>query len=86
MPLRSYPNFKLVMIPYRKDLRGTLGHGLRINPSLVTSCSLVTSWVYQILAGEVKNSEKVMLLSFNRTDVFLYDVMVSENDVLDTRN
>jgi len=32
---------------------------------------------------EAKNSAKVKLLSFNRTDVFLYDVMVSENDVLE---
>jgi len=37
------------------------------------------------LAGEVKDSAKVTLLSFNRTDVFLYDVMVSENDVLGAR-
>jgi len=34
------------------------------------------------LAVEVKNSAKVTLLSFNRTDVFLYDVTVWENDVL----
>jgi len=29
----------------------------------------------------VKNSAKVMLFSFNRTVVFLHDIMVSENDV-----
>ena len=28
----------------------------------------------------MKNSEKVTLLSFNITAVFLHDVMVSEND------
>jgi len=33
--------------------------------------------------GEVKNSAKVKLLSFNRTYIFLYDVMVLENDVLE---
>jgi len=32
---------------------------------------------------EVKISAKVTLLSFNRTDVFLYDMMFSESDVLD---
>jgi len=50
-----------------------------------TSCSLVTSWAYQhkILVVEVKNSAKGTFLSFNRTDVFLYDEMVSENDVLE---
>ena len=37
------------------------------------------------LADEVKNSAKVKLLSFNRADVFLYDVIVSENDVLEAR-
>jgi len=31
------------------------------------------------LAVEVKNSAKVTSLSFNRTDVFLYDVVVLEN-------
>jgi len=47
------------------------------------SCSLVIRWVYQhlILAVEVKTSTKVTLLSFNTTAVFLYKVMVSENDV-----
>jgi len=34
------------------------------------------------LTGEVKHSAKAKLLSFNRIDVFLYDVMVLENDVL----
>jgi len=37
------------------------------------------------LAIEVKKSARVTLLSFSRTDVF-YDVMVSENDVLDRDN
>jgi len=37
------------------------------------------------LAIEVKNSAKVTLLSFIRTAVFLYDVMVSENAVLEAR-
>ena len=31
----------------------------------------------------MKNSEKLALLSFNRTVVFLYNVLVSENDVLE---
>ena len=31
----------------------------------------------------MKNSAKVTLLSFNTTAVFLHDVMVSENDVLE---
>jgi len=35
------------------------------------------------LAVEVKNSAKGTLLSFNTTSVFLLDVMVSENDVLE---
>jgi len=49
------------------------------------SCSLVIRWAYQhqILAVEVKNSAKGMLLSFTTTAVFLHDVMVSENDVLE---
>jgi len=33
----------------------------------------------------MKNPEKLALLSFNRIAVFLYNVMVSENDVLETR-
>jgi len=36
------------------------------------------------LVVEVKNSAKVTLLSFNTTAVFLHDVMVSENDFLET--
>jgi len=28
MPLRSFANFKLVMIRHKKELRGTLSHGL----------------------------------------------------------
>jgi len=42
-------------------------------------CSLVIGRAdqrYQILVGEVKNAAKVTLLSFNRTDDFLCDVMV----------
>ena len=54
-----------------------------------TSCSLVIRWAYQycILAVEMKNLEKLTLLSFNRTAVFLYnvDLMVSENDNLEAR-
>jgi len=30
----------------------------------------------------MKNQEKLAILSFNRTSVFLYNVVVSENDVL----
>jgi len=37
------------------------------------------------LAVEVKNSAKVKLLGFNRTGVLLYDVMLSENKVLEAR-
>ena len=50
--------------------------------------SLVIRWTYQlyILAVEVKNSAKATLLSFNATAVFLHDVMVSENDVLEAGN
>jgi len=33
----------------------------------------------------MKNPGKLTLLSFNRTAAFLYNVMVSENDVLDAR-
>jgi len=40
---------------------------------------------FLILAGEVNNSAKVKLLGFNRTDVLLYDVMLSENEVLEAR-
>jgi len=35
------------------------------------------------LAVKVKNSAKIALLSFNTTAVFLHDVMMSENDVLE---
>jgi len=35
------------------------------------------------LAVEVKNSAEGTLLSFSRTAVFLHDIMVSENDVLE---
>jgi len=35
------------------------------------------------LAVKVKNSAKITLLTFNTTDVYLHDVMVSENDVLE---
>jgi len=37
------------------------------------------------LVGEVKNSAKVMLLNFSRTNAFLYDAVVSENDVIEVR-
>jgi len=35
MPLRSFPNLKLVMSRYRKELRGALGHGLCVNSPLI---------------------------------------------------
>jgi len=35
------------------------------------------------LAVEVKNPAKKALLSFNTMAVFLHDVMVSENDVIE---
>jgi len=38
-----------------------------------------------ILAIEVKKFAKVMLLSLNRIAVFVYDVMVVENVVLEAR-
>jgi len=38
-----------------------------------------------ILEGEVKKSTKVQFFSFNRTDVFMYDITVSDNDVLEAR-
>jgi len=38
-----------------------------------------------MLAGEVKISAKVNLVSFNKTDVFLCDFTVSENHVLEER-
>jgi len=38
-----------------------------------------------VLAVQVKNSAKITLLSFNKTDVFLYDVIVSKNDDLEVR-
>ena len=49
------------------------------------SSSLVYRRAYRnyILAIEVKNSARVMLPSFNTIAVFLNDVMVSENDVLE---
>jgi len=44
-------------------------------------------WGYQHynLAVEVKISAKETLPSFSRTNVFLYDVMVSEDDVIEAR-
>jgi len=33
----------------------------------------------------MKNPEKLALLTSNRTAVFLYNVLVSENDVLEAR-
>ena len=55
-----------------------------IFPISAISCSLVIRWGLQhkILAVEVKNSAKVVLVSFNAAAVFPYDVMVSENDIL----
>jgi len=35
------------------------------------------------LAVKVKNSAKVTLLNFSKTAVFLHDIVVSENDVLE---
>jgi len=51
------------------------------------SCSLVIRWAYlhYVLAVEVKNFAKITFLSFNTTAVFLHDVMVQENDVLEAR-
>jgi len=37
------------------------------------------------LAVEVKDSAKITLLSLNATAIFLHDVMVSENYVLEAR-
>jgi len=37
------------------------------------------------LAVELKNSAKQTLLSLSRTDVFLYDVIISENGVVQAR-
>ena len=37
MPMRSFPNFNLIISRHRKELRGTLGHGLCVNPSLNAS-------------------------------------------------
>jgi len=37
------------------------------------------------LAIEVKNSTKVTLLSFSRTGVFLCDLMVLENGILEAK-
>ena len=48
------------------------------------SCNPVIRWAYQqILAVGVKNFAKVTFLSFNITAVFLHDVMVPENAVLE---
>jgi len=49
----------------------------------LTHTGLAIGWVYQ--HKNVKNSAKVTLLNFNRTAVFLYDVMVLENAVLEAR-
>jgi len=48
MPLRSFVNFRL-MIRHRKELRGALGHGLCVNPSLPVQtiavwCNKRRSW------------------------------------------
>jgi len=49
------------------------------------SCSPVIRWACQhyVLAVKVKNFAKITFLSFNTTAVFLHDVMVQENDVLE---
>jgi len=36
MTPHSFANFKLIMSHHGKELRGTLGHGLCVNPSLTT--------------------------------------------------
>jgi len=36
MTLHSFAKFKLIMSHHRKELRGALGHGLCVNPSLTT--------------------------------------------------
>jgi len=49
------------------------------------SCSPVIRWAYQhyVLGVEVTNFGKITFPSFNTTAVFLHDVMVPENDVLE---
>jgi len=48
------------------------------------SCSPVIRWANQkVSAVEVKNFARITFLNFNTTAVFLLDVMVPENDVLD---
>jgi len=49
------------------------------------SGSLFITWAYQhyILTLEVKNSVKVTLLSCYTTAIFLHDLTVSDNDVLE---
>jgi len=49
------------------------------------SRSPVIRWAYEhyVSAVEVKNFAKITFLSFNTTAVFLHDVMVPENDVLE---
>jgi len=51
----------------------------------VISCSLVINCAYQhyILEVEAKNSAKMTFHIFNTTAVFLRDVMMSENDVIE---
>jgi len=52
----------------------------RLFSTRITNCNLVIKCSYQpyILASEVKNSAKVMLLIFSRTDVSLYVVIIWE--------
>ena len=66
----------------RKTLKKTLFGIFSIS---AISGSLFIRWAYQqyILALEVKNSAKVTFLGFNTTAIFLHDVMVSDNDVLE---
>jgi len=48
------------------------------------SCNPVIRWAYQqVMAVEVKNFAKITFLGFNITTVFLHDVMMPENDVLE---
>jgi len=49
MSLHSFAIIFKLMSRHRKELRGALGHGLCVNPSLVsplksTSCFLVVNW------------------------------------------
>jgi len=48
------------------------------------SCIPVIMWAnQQVLAVEVKNFAKITFLNFNTTAVFLHDLTMPENDVLE---